>query len=455
MNNTLALQLHNPWWTREELILEDSKIIEFSKQKYQWIPEFYHHFPKNKDVILTLRGPRQVGKTTLVKLLIKKILLKNKHQRELIFYYPCDNIENFKELYELLFNFIQDTRAKEPRQRLYLFLDEISFVKEWQRAIKSLADLDFFKNATLLITGSNSLDILFSGERLPGRRGQIFSPDIELLPLSFRELVLLVKPDIEELNAAHKDRLLKKLLFDYLVCGGFPASINEYFTKTLISPARYEVYLQWIQGDLHKTNKSEDLGLRLISRLVDSISSTVSWYNLAKRTGIVSHSTVEEYVDILEKIFVLNKIFYCSLNGQPDYKKNKKIYFIDPFIFNTLKTKIDGFLGDAYVYSLNYLKNSELLPKIMENLVHNYLNRSFDQVFYFSGKNKEIDFITKHKSRRRYFEVKYQNKVRVAEFREAQKMIGANNLTVITKQDYESCGYIKLIPIHQFLFSSL
>jgi predicted AAA+ superfamily ATPase len=80
---------------------------------------------------------------------------------------------------------------------------------------------------------------------------------------------------------------------------------------------------------------------------------------------------------------------------------------------------------------------------------------AFDQVSYFAGKNKEIDFVIKHQGNLRYFEVKYQNKVQAGEFKETKQMLGANNLTVITKQDFESRGAVKLIPMHQFLFSSV
>lgn len=80
------MQSHNPWWLRQELILEDDKIKEFEKQKYKFWHLFYFSFPLNKEAIFTLRGSRQVGKTTLLKLLIRKLLLEKKVQRESVFF---------------------------------------------------------------------------------------------------------------------------------------------------------------------------------------------------------------------------------------------------------------------------------------------------------------------------------------------------------------------------------
>jgi len=70
------LQHQNPWWFREELILEDEKISDFEQETFQYIPPLLSSFPENTDAILTLRGPRQIGKSTTLKLLIRKLLME-------------------------------------------------------------------------------------------------------------------------------------------------------------------------------------------------------------------------------------------------------------------------------------------------------------------------------------------------------------------------------------------
>lgn len=237
------LQSHNSWWIRPELVLEDTKITEFEGQRYKWWPPAYYGFPLDQDAILTLRGPRQVGKTTLLKLLIKRLLLKEKYPREAIFFYPCDRIADYNELHLLLSEFLAFAQPR-TRKRLFIFLDEISFVKEWQRAIKELVDSGKLKNAMVLLTGSNILDIKFSSERLPGRRGEIFKPDIEMLPLDFSGFLGLVCSDLkekgyEEIFSLHFPRL-QKLFEDFLLTGGFLTTINQFYTKDFIPAYVYE-----------------------------------------------------------------------------------------------------------------------------------------------------------------------------------------------------------------------
>ena len=67
------LQQHNPWWFREELILDDEKIADYEREAYQYVPPILSEFPVNTDAILTLRGPRQIGKSTSMKLLVRNL----------------------------------------------------------------------------------------------------------------------------------------------------------------------------------------------------------------------------------------------------------------------------------------------------------------------------------------------------------------------------------------------
>ena len=133
------LQQHNPWWFREELILDDEKIADYEREAYQYVPPILSEFPVNTDAILTLRGPRQIGKSTSMKLLIRNLLLESKIPKKHIFYFSLDRIEDYNQLYELIDCYIRNVRPGNP-QRLYVFLDEISFVREWQRGVKALAD---------------------------------------------------------------------------------------------------------------------------------------------------------------------------------------------------------------------------------------------------------------------------------------------------------------------------
>lgn len=449
------LQSHNPWWIRPELVLEDTKIVEFEGQRYKWWPSVYYDFPISQDAILTLRGPRQVGKTTFLKLLIKKLLLEEKLRREAIFFYPCDRIADYNELHLLLSEFLAFARPR-IHERLFIFLDEISFVKEWQRAIKELVDAGRLKNALLLLTGSNILDIKFSSERLPGRRGEIFKPDIEMLPLDFSGFLDLVCPDLKEKEYqeifAFDFPELQKLFEDFLLTGGFLSTINQFYTKGFIPAYIYEMYINWIEGDLHKTGKSDEVALRIFERLVTHLSGTISFYKLAKESGIVSHLTVRDYLDILEKIFVLFKVEYFSIEQKRvDSKKNRKMYYFDPFILQAVMAKFNDFLDDAFNFSRHNFLKEEFRPKIAEMLVGATLKRRYSQLYYGVGSFGEIDFVGKKRGKTCFVEVKYRPNLSCKEFYSMAKVLGNRKVFVITKNSLQSEDNIIFLPLEIYL----
>lgn len=451
------LQQHNPWWRRPEYILDNPYIKELEKQQFVYFHPLYQSFPLKKDAVLTLRGPRRIGKTTLLMLLIKKLLLEKKVNPENILFYPVDLLVDFPELHELLTAYFDFIRPKNS-QRLFVFLDEISFVSGWTRTIKSLADAGQLKKTTVLITGSNILDLKFSSERMPGRRGEVYPWDIKFLPLNFREYLALVKPEIQTETYLKAFGFLpeyQKFFTDYLLTGGFPATINQFYQQGYISPAVYEIFLSWIEGDLHKTGKSEKIAYRLIERLFLHLKTPISYYKLAKEAGLVSHATAAEYLEILEKMFIVISLPYFSLDERKvGYRKNQKFYFTDPFIFNALKTKIKGFVHNAFNYARETIVTEEEKPDLVENTTASHLYRTYQQFYYGRSAQKEIDFVGLHEGRYGFVEVKYQTKVLPSDFQWAEQLTAKNRLCVLTQKDYEE-NKIRLIPAEIFLGNSL
>lgn len=451
------LQSHNPWWIREELINEDIKINEFENQKFKWYHPAYFKFPLNKDAILTLRGPRQVGKTTFLKLLIRRLLLKERIPRESIFFYPCDRVKDYNQLYEILISYLQFVKSR-LKSQFYIFLDEISFVKEWQRAVKSLADEGSLKRVTLLLTGSNILDIKFSSERFPGRRGQVMQPDIEMLPLEFEEFLKLVDSDLKETDYEETYTLhfpkLKKLFEDYLLTGGFLVNINNFYIKKYIPGYLYQMYIDWINGDLHKVGKSEEVSFKIFERLFLHLGSSLSYYKLARESGVASHLTVQSYLDVLKKMFVLFTAEYFSADEmRVNSKKNRKIYFYDPFILQSLMVKTEGFIDEAFNYCAREFLKEDLRPKIAEMLVGSSLKREFSDYLYRGvSSGKEIDFAGKSRGKYHFYEVKYKDKLNSHDFSPIKKISAKYKCKIISKNDFSiEENNLKIIPLEIFL----
>src|SRR3989338_823007 len=295
---------HNPWWNNRQAIEQDVSLLEYEKQKFKHKHQFIDDF-SHGDSVFILRGPRRIGKTTLLKLIIAKLLKSNTVQPQNIFFYPCDRVSDFNQLYDLVLNYL----GQADKGQRYIFLDEVSFVKEWQRAIKDLWDSGDLSGVTLVLTGSNALDLKISAERLPGRRGKLEHIDIEYSPLRFEEFIKMVKIK----------KNIKELFIDYAVCGGFPQAINEYYNNVYIPNYLYDVYLNWIEGDIYKTGKSEKLMYEILREVIKHLSSNTSWYKIAKNTNIGSHSTVQDYLDVFEKLYLTFYLHFYSIEQKKSY----------------------------------------------------------------------------------------------------------------------------------------
>jgi len=237
--------IQNVWWQGKAHVNEDWHISSYLARNYRW------HFRTSDEIrldpgnIFTIRGPRQIGKTTLVKLIIKSLVEEGVNEKA-VFYATCDVIIDHIELLELVRGYLEFADSTNVHEK-YIFLDEISGIENWQKAIKLLVDSGELDDACLVLTGSHTLDIRYGFERLPGRTGR-YGKDYLLLPLTFSEFVSLVRHDItasirpvaslsthainEAVNRAVPfSRELKVLFNQYLTAGGFPLAINEFMKK--------------------------------------------------------------------------------------------------------------------------------------------------------------------------------------------------------------------------------
>jgi hypothetical protein len=449
-----VLQQHNPWWLHKELILDDVKIMDYYLQEFQYVPEIVADYPINIDAILTLRGPRQIGKSTSLKLVIQKLLLDDNIPEKSIFYFPLDRIEDFNQLYELLSCYLDYMRPT-THYRLHIFLDEISFVREWQRCIKALADEGKLRNTTLLLTGSNTIDLMKGAERMPGRRGNLDKLDYNQHPLTFYDFIRLIEPKIDCNNIDHlvfSKNLLYARFREYLTVGGFPMAINLFYSQNYISPFAYQIYLNWIEGDIGRVGKSERNLYQIMSRVLTHLSTGVSFHAMSKEAGISSNKTVQEYIELLERMFILYTIPFIDLSSKlPKYRKNKKIAFTDPLIFHCFSGREKGISDSFYHASLKYLDDSNQLGKLVESIIGRHIFDKFNNIYYWQGK-KEIDFVVNQQNKLRFFEVKYQEKVSTNEFEWFCKQFSKKeNLIVVTKKNIEYQQQIKLIPAPIFL----
>jgi len=386
---------YNPWWQKEP----DLFYQEWFNKKIKWIPKILNEIPISGFSLNFITGPRQVGKTTALKIFINRLLKKNVNPFS-IFYCPCDELLTFSELGEVLDQYLSIKNAYNIKLS-YIILDEISFVKEWWRAIKIRIDSGKFKNDVIIISGSSSVELLKEKERFPGRRGT--GKDLILYPLNFGDFVELFihnlkRESLESFtsiddfiapNLAFKEKITE-LFNNYLITGGFPLSIQDFFERRKIRPEIKRTYLDWIRGDIIKSGKNEISMKEVISYLLQSRCTLISWLSISKSTSINSPHTVQSYIDTLESLFIIKILYHLSPDGKVNYRKNKKIHFIDPFLYSVLSD-----FTNIKVYD----------EIIVESIVASHLSRIYP-TFYWRN-SSEVDIISIINNEQIGFEIKW------------------------------------------------
>lgn len=451
------LSENNPWWTDRNNVLNDNKLETLGTFTYQWDPNLKYFIKLENDVIYTIRGPRQVGKTTLMKIMIKELLLDKKTPPENIFFLSCENI-HAKELNQIVRTYL-DWITTRSQERKFIFLDEICAVENWSRELLYFSNKGDFINCSIVITGSHSMDLKHSTELMPGRRGGSGDEPLDkvLLPMKFSEFVALLRPDFKKLFfdlELIKTKNRQQILFDlfegklhpslenlqlykkdldslfeiYLLTGGIPATINEFMKKGSISTGLFNIYLKAIIGDLHRFNYKELSFKQIVREIFNTLSTPISWNSFTKTTDVRSHNTVQEYMTALEELFVANVIYRRSIHDARIHSFMKKVHILDPFIFHALH----GWSNAKKDYFINAKENVlslEKKSKLVECVVYNHLTRFAyalnprdlydpkDNICYYRNKKqKEIDFLMSYDDNFYPFEVKYQATINKSDY---------------------------------------
>jgi len=329
--------------------------------------------------VAVVYGPRQVGKTTLLSELSKK--LNEPHLKI--------NGDQLK---------YREVLSSEDNQKLRGFIgnNKILIIDEAQRVPNIGLNLkiivDNFSEVKLLVTGSASLDLAGKvSEPLTGRKKTFM-----LYPVSYQE--------IEKWQGSFEAR---QQLERWLIFGAYPEALTiesrrqrEDYLAELVSSYLYKDMLDF--GDIKKSDKIVDL-LRL---LAFQIGQEVAISELASNLAL-DRVTVEKYLDLLEKSFVIYKIGGFSRNLRKEIAKTDRYYFYDNGVRNALIENFNDIKlrGDKGQLWENFLLVERL--KLNQNLgrrANYYFWRTYDQ--------KEIDLIEEREGKIYGFEFKWQGKIR-------------------------------------------
>ena len=458
MVQTDELYLMNPWWRDAKQIHSDRHLVCFEKSVFRYYPKkLFKEIPSDKPGIYTLRGPRQVGKTTFLKLYAKR-LIEEGVEPSRIFFLTCDGIKDRFELAETLKVYFQ-IFGKRSNQIRYLFIDEITTIKDWQSSIKYLVDIGLLDNCLLILSGSSSYDLKSSNERMPGRKG--FGKDLIYMPITFQEFLKSLGIEIErkslrEILTFSEEELrtlearyafVKEHFVKYLHTGGFPRVIDDFLREGKITEITKNVYRDFILADAEKYLRSRTKLLELLRKLPHIVGQRFSWNSLVDVFSghIDSVDTIQKYFEYLGYSFIVANIFFVDISRKiVRPKKDKKLYPSDRIVAEIV-AEVSGEEID-----LPQLIEMLTLRHILRDrdLVHNGLNLYEGPYYWYSERGNEIDFVCEREGVLIPIEVKYQNKITKSDYLGMRKVFGKGLL--VTKDTILKDGNIVGLPAWLF-----
>ncbi len=374
----------NPWWTRAGWEADDPHLRRLAGQPVRLPSPQVEDVDIARPAVHILRGPRQVGKSTDLKLLVARALREGLPPGRVV-YLSLDLLEDqsASELVESVERALFLAGAGTDGPRLIL-LDEVTADRRWRTAVKSMWDRGLIDTDIVLCTGSSAIDLAEgAAERLPGRRGA--GRDILVLPQDFGSFARALDESVpvppglsvaEILTADGKATLaaarvhlpaLEDALERYLVFGGLPAAVAEAVTG-LREPSEEVRRVLWdsLTREIQRRGASISAAQSLLERIMRSLGAKVSWSRIADELAVPLGAarsmaarsgrgarrndprTVQSYVELLAvDYFALILYFWRPDSGSGSVAKNKKIYFGDPLL-HTITASCTGLSRDRH-----------------------------------------------------------------------------------------------------------
>ncbi len=448
------LEPYNPWWHDPNWYRYDPLITAYEESVLKRKPRLFHHFRRYLVYrgyygIITVRGPRRVGKSTLIKLLIRYLIEEKSIDPHNIFYVSLD--------YEGLSNIplveIIKAIAESSNEEKYVFLDEVSMHPRWAQALKNAYDLGLINKGKLKIiaTGSHSMDLAEAASKLRDRQGKLASlfnvgGNLVQPPLRFPEIVEGLRDEIGEFFSRHKLRtprkrfeLLQELssgripttlkyIYDnyfqliqhvfegYLLHGGYPRAIDEYYKSNRIPAEFYSDVANLLITDSAKAGLDPENLKRVLEFLLEP--KRLSGLLDLEKAPIIGRDSegrpkgkfgLKDYLDYLRTTWCF--FFPYPEEGKsgsciPNYREKRKVYVLDPFIYHALYSYIINNIPDPFTKSQEMVKNTSFRGQLIESVIASHLLLSqqlfehvpdvnYDRVLMYRRVNSEgeIDFI--------------------------------------------------------------
>lgn len=334
----------------------------------------------NNKLIKVLVGQRRSGKSYILRQIAHQLITTGVNPKNIFYinkeFIDFDFVGNYKDLEQLVK--LYKTQLK-PKGKIYLFIDEIQNISEWERFVNSYSQ-DFSESYELFISGSNSK--MLSGELATLLSGRYVT--FEVFPFSFEEYTGVTNSEIN-----------KQSYISYMESGGLPELFvlpNEDTKRNYVTSVKDTVLLRDIiqRYSIKDPKLLEDLFIYLVNN-ASNLLSVNNIVNYMKSSGRkTTYDTVSNYIGYIEDTFLIHKAERYDIRGKETISGNSKYYS------NDLAYK--NYLYSGFGYGVGYQ---------LENLIYLELKRAGYEVFVGAMPNKEVDFVAKKADKVIYLQSAY------------------------------------------------
>jgi len=386
---------------------------------------------------ISIIGPRRSGKTYEMFYLIKKIREEYGVDRAVYINFERADLggTNLQDLVSMLETYYQ-IYPKNKKEKIWLFLDEIQNVSEWERFVRTCLD----EGISVFISGSSSK--LLSKEVATSMRGRNIS--YHIYPFSFKEFLLAKKFEIKEFYSSNEKAMLENFLDEFLKFGGYPEAVIEADKREKIIRDIYDTAIYKDVVERGKVRNTNVLKILIKSLLTSKEFSIHKFYNFVKSQGIkISKNVLYKYTHLLSDAFFVFLLRKHDLSYRKSEQSIPKVYFID-----------NGIL------TLNGIDDK---GRLLENAVFMELTRKEKNIAYYQNSLKEeVDFVVKEgKKVKQLIQVSYDISDFMTLDREKRILIksseefNCNDLILLTmheeRQEKINGKTIKVIPVWKWL----
>ncbi len=449
----------NEWWKTNRV--DDALLFEMTRHPFDELKQVI-----DSDDVLSIVGARWTGKTTLMYQLIDHLLKeRGVESRKILSFSLLNRYILTQGIDTIIKGYFEKILKKQIRDvdRVYVFIDEIQYYKDWPYILKQYRDLRY--PIKFIISGSSSVKIKKGQSPLLGR---IYEK--ELFPMGFREYMKFRKKqaildlisenipgvlhDPEKIEKINDEIIPYKseiniLLDEYLLKGGYAEVLkndNLYIWQNklqdVIKRTIYDDIAAAYADEVRTPRKIEDL----FTFIASNTSQTFSYHSISKNLGM-HVETVMKYIEYLRSAYMIEELVLFSRSDIKQKRANKKYLLLDTGLRNAIFRENEETLHESSTLGL------VVESAVQSNIISSY--RNYDVSYWKNG--GEVDLVLDMKKKLLPIEVKYKEDIKGVDIKgliEFMNKFSVDTGIVVTKDicKYENRDNRKILFIPTYLF---